>query len=47
MNKAMRLWKGDDELWIINCDRMRNYKGYFSHDNPCELIQKFQIDTRL
>jgi hypothetical protein len=47
MNKAMREWKGEDEVWIINCDRMKNYKGYFSGDNACELMEKFKLAPRL
>ncbi len=47
LNKVLRIEKGEDDVWIVNCDRMKNYKGYFASDNPCMLVEKFKVEQRL
>lgn len=38
--------KGEDEIWTVAADRMKNYRHYFAADNSCNLEQKFDVDTR-
>lgn len=33
-------------MWTLDLDRMKNYKDYFSEDNPCNLEKKFDVDFR-
>jgi hypothetical protein len=35
-----------DEVWNVSLDRMRNYKSYFSLDNPNNLKEKFNCQLR-
>lgn len=37
----------EDEVWIINCDKMKNYKDYFPDNNPCNLQDTFSLEMRL
>lgn len=30
MDKALGIEKGEDTIWLISLDRMKNYKDYFS-----------------
>jgi hypothetical protein len=38
---------GEDEIWLVDLDRMKNYKDYFSADNPCNLEKKLNLEQRL
>jgi hypothetical protein len=29
--------KGEDEVWLMDLDKMKNYKDYFAENNPCNL----------
>jgi len=46
MSKAFQFGEGADEVWIVDSDRMKNYKSYFEGDNSCNLIDKFSILKR-
>jgi hypothetical protein len=35
-----------DEVWLIESDKMKNYKCYFESDNSCNLIDKFAVHNR-
>ena len=47
MNKAFQYGEGHDEVWIVETDKMKNYKNYFEADNSCNLSDKFSIEKRL
>jgi len=34
-------------MWLIDLDRMKNYKDYFNADNPCNLEKKFDLEQRM
>jgi hypothetical protein len=36
----------EDEIWIVNSDRMKNYKVYFAHDNPSNLQFKTNLNKK-
>jgi hypothetical protein len=46
MSKAFLNGEGHDEVWIIETDKMKNYKSYFEVDNSCSLIEKFCVIKR-
>jgi hypothetical protein len=46
MNKAFQEGIGHDEVWIIESDKMKNYKNYFEVDNSCNLEDKFSVEKR-
>lgn len=33
-------------MWIVESDKMKNYKNYFEADNSCNLVDKFSIEKR-
>ncbi len=33
-------------MWIIETDKMKNYKNYFEVDNSCNLAEKFSVKKR-
>lgn len=37
----------EDEVWTINCDKMKSYKEYFPESNACNLEYSFNVDERL
>lgn len=47
INKILGVEKGEDEVWILDLDRMKNYKDYFPENNPCNLIVAFNLDERM
>jgi len=47
ISKALGLEKGEDDVWLLDLDRMKNYKDYFNPDNPCNLEEKFDVEARL
>lgn len=36
-NRFKILENYEDEVWTINCDKMKNYKDYFPESNPCSV----------
>lgn len=34
-------------MWLLDLDRMKNYKDYFTENNPCNLILAFNLDDRM
>lgn len=34
-------------MWIIETDKMKNYKNYFEVDNSCNLEDKFSVEKRI
>jgi len=46
MNKAFQYGEGQDDVWIIETDKMKNYKSYFEADNSCNLMEKFCLSKR-
>jgi hypothetical protein len=46
-SKAFGMEGGEDEIWLIGSDRMKNYRHYFNSDNSCNLEQKFNVSTRV
>lgn len=47
MNKALFNEEGADEVWLVESDRMKNYKHYFELDNSCNLVDKFNPQKRM
>ena len=47
MYKFMNNDSCEDDVWLLNLDHMKNYKNYFSFDNPCNLDKKFDFEERL
>jgi uncharacterized protein YkuJ len=45
-SKMFGVEKGEDEIWTVDADRMKNYRHYFSADNSCNLEQKFDVGSR-
>lgn len=43
LNRALRTENGEDEVWTVNTDRMKNYKGYFASDNSCYIEDKTNV----
>lgn len=46
MNKAFMYGEGQDDVWIVESDKMKNYKSYFQSDNSCNLVDKFSLLKR-
>lgn len=46
MTKALYLGEGHDEVWIVESDKMKDYKNYFKADNSSNLIDKFCLSKR-
>lgn len=47
INKAMGVENAEDDIWLLDLDRMKNYKDYFSENNPCNLPNAFNLELRL
>jgi hypothetical protein len=45
--KMFGLDNGEDNIWQLDSDRMKNYRHYFSCDNSCNLEQRFDVTYRV
>jgi hypothetical protein len=46
-NRFSRTENYEDEVWIIHCDKMKNYKEYFEDQNASNLEENFKVETRM
>ena len=47
LNKALGVEKAEDDVWLLDLDRMKNYKSYFTENNPGNLLVAFDLEDRL
>lgn len=36
-NRKVKEENNEDEIWLLKCDKMKNFTGYFPQNNPCIL----------
>lgn len=47
INRLLGVEKAEDDVWLLDLDRMKNYKDYFTENNPCNLIVAFNLEDRI
>ena len=47
MNRIVGKEYEEDEVWLVNTDKLRNYKDYFNEANACNLEDKFPVKDRI
>lgn len=47
INKILGVEKAEDDVWLLDLDRMKNYKDYFTENNPCNLVVAFSLEDRV
>ena len=44
---AFECQKGEDNVWSLDSDGMKNYNDYFAENNPCNLVYTFDVENRI
>lgn len=47
LSRRIRAENQEDEMWLVDCDKVENYKKYFPEGNSSNLEYTFDIKKRL